>query len=79
MHCNGKCILMQKLKISSAEENSTTAPQPRISMEDYPVSIVQSTTHYPNDAVAVRPVYGLLKASIYMSPDGTHSFHPPRF
>ena len=42
MHCDGRCILMQKLRAFYPEEPDPVAPvPPKINMDDYPVSLAE--------------------------------------
>ncbi|MEZ4945056.1 MAG: hypothetical protein R2804_05985 [Cyclobacteriaceae bacterium] len=48
MACNGKCILMQKLKRVAAapvEQTSDTPPLQKINLTEYPIGFVQFTNH----------------------------------
>jgi hypothetical protein len=43
LHCNGKCILMQKLKAFRAEPPTPAAPAPvKVNFEDYPLGLPAS-------------------------------------
>jgi len=51
MACNGKCILMQKLKRVSAapaEQTPDTPPIQKINFTEYPIGFVQFTNHIPS-------------------------------
>src|SRR5690242_3663126 len=37
MHCNGQCVLMQKLK-AMQKETAPSGPLPKVNFDDYPVS-----------------------------------------
>src|SRR5689334_20073014 len=42
LHCQGKCILMQKLRILQQEEPDPVVPvPPKITLEDYPVCMIE--------------------------------------
>lgn len=48
LHCNGQCILMQRLRALNHEEQTSVPPTPgKINFEDYPVSIDETTQHLP--------------------------------
>lgn len=43
LHCNGQCILMQKLKALNVETQEPSAPAPaKINFEDYPIGFVEA-------------------------------------
>lgn len=44
LECEGKCVLMQRLKQAMGEEEPLpTKPVERVSMKDYPIGIISST------------------------------------
>lgn len=63
MACNGKCILMQKLKRVSAapvEQTPDVPPLQKINLTEYPIGFVQFTNHIPlqvNTAAIVHSGY----------------------
>jgi hypothetical protein len=51
LHCNGKCVLMQRMKALHQQEPDPVAPAPaKINFEEYPVSLIDMLT---NDYVSV--------------------------
>ena len=51
LHCNGKCVLMQRVKSLNTQESDPVAPAPaKIDFEEYPVSLIDMLT---NDYVSV--------------------------
>ncbi len=42
LHCDGKCILMQRIKAMNDEMQEPIAPSPvKINFEDYPIAVVE--------------------------------------
>lgn len=42
LHCNGQCILMQKLKALNPDTPEPTAPAPvKINLQDYPIGFIE--------------------------------------
>lgn len=77
LKCNGQCILMQKLK-KVAREESSPAPVPKVSFEDYPIgfiSCLNPSLQQFSDALATGK--SLYRVNYY-SVSGTDLFHPPR-
>lgn len=78
LHCNGKCVLMKKLKAWDGGTHEPTAPLPvKISFEDYPLGFVEcvvlesrskNTYILQNEYI----VYGSLSAGHLLD-----VFHPP--
>jgi len=79
MACNGKCILMQKLKrvaAAPAEQTPESTPSLKINLSEYPIGFVQfnnpETSRFGTEAIAFS---GYL-VSLPENPSG-EIFHPP--
>lgn len=77
LHCNGQCILMQKLKAFNHESQAEAPPAPvKVNLQEYPIGFIQYTSFEALTPVALRPGYA--------RPDEIPSdaffaeiFHPP--
>lgn len=78
LHCNGKCILMQKLSAFNADMNEPTAPAPaKINFEDYPIGLVVSSQLSQYTPIPQISLVGSMECSTPRSQYIDEIFHPP--
>ena len=77
LHCNGQCVLMQKLKAINAGDPEPTAPAPaKINIEEYPLTFIEDPAPY----IAPAPELNTTFNSHFDFPKRTRIvdiFHPP--
>ena len=76
MHCNGQCVLMVKLK-KSFQEDSNSAPIPKVNFEDYPIGFVSSFVTLIQNSKLFDTITFSLYRNHYASINGSNPFHPP--
>jgi len=77
LQCNGKCILVQKLKALRGESSAPTPPQPvKINLQEYPIGIIENVSL---GEFATLRSYQAFKHCIRSTPCRFFSeiFHPP--
>jgi hypothetical protein len=79
MHCNGQCVLMQRLKAAMGEEQpSQSVPMPKIEFKDYPVGIVSGLLSDLSIECAETQPCNTIYVDLYTSLQSGDFFHPPR-
>jgi hypothetical protein len=77
LHCNGQCILMQKLKAVNGGDPAPTAPAPaKINLEEYPVTFLDEPFSY----TGIPPEVNTICITHFDFPLPTRIadiFHPP--
>jgi hypothetical protein len=79
MHCNGQCVLMQRLKKAMQDEPvSPSAPLPKIEFRDYPIGFISSLFSgvplVSTESIVNNTFYRELCSSLHIG----DFFHPPR-
>jgi hypothetical protein len=80
MHCNGQCILMQKLKAFSAQEQEPAAPAPvKINFEDYPIAICEEFVPATSLLISSNDFENSLPPPFFIGHYISDIFRPPSF
>jgi hypothetical protein len=78
LHCNGQCILMQKIKAMNIETQEPTAPAPaKINFEDYPIGFVEGLHPLKPLSVNTKPGITITSTVKLSGKHITSIFHPP--
>lgn len=77
LKCNGKCILMQKLK-KAVQEESSSAPVPKVNFEDYPIGFISSLITSLQQFPVTLSIGNSNYWDNYYFISGTDLFHPPQ-
>jgi len=75
LQCNGKCILMQKLK-KAVEPSAPSSTLPKVNFEDYPIGFVTSVSHNCNRIIIFSISY-FSNVKKLEPAFGFDFFHPP--
>jgi hypothetical protein len=78
MHCNGQCILMQKLRAFNALEQEPVAPVPvKINLEDYPIGICEEFAAAKSLLSANKDFENSFPPTVFIGRYVVEIFHPP--
>lgn len=79
LHCNGQCILMQKLKgMNETSQDSPTAPAPaKINFEDYPIGFVDASDAVQSLAPNIHSGFSTVPWLMFSNAYEHAIFHPP--
>ncbi len=79
MHCNGQCVLMQRLKKAMQDEPvSPSAPLPKIEFRDYPIGFISSLSTGVHLVSVQSVTNNTVYREFYSSLCVADFFHPPR-
>ena len=78
LHCNGQCILMQKMRAMNAESQDQSRPAPaKINFEDYPIGFVEELPGVKSIACSTSKPLNVSRQFVLSSAHKTAVFHPP--
>ena len=78
LHCNGQCILMQKLRAMNTESQDQSRPAPaKINFEDYPIGFVEELPGVKSLARYVINPFNIVSQTVLSSAYKSAIFHPP--
>lgn len=79
LHCNGQCILMQKLKgMNETSQDSPTPPAPvKINFEDYPIGFVDESTAVKSLGPNTLNGFSTVPWPMFSNAYENAIFHPP--
>jgi hypothetical protein len=78
LHCNGQCILMQKMKAMNTESQDQSRPAPvKINFEDYPIGFVEELPGVESPACSTSKPLNVSRQIVLSSAHKTAVFHPP--
>ena len=78
LHCNGQCILMQKMRTMNTESQDQSRPAPaKINFEDYPVGFVEELPGVKSIAFGLSNPLNISPQIALSSAYKTAVFHPP--
>ena len=79
LQCNGQCILMQKIKASTGEQNSPIAPPApvKINFEDYPIGIIEHLESGHGNLWKLRSLPSDKNEALSHQQSVCEIFHPP--
>ena len=78
LHCNGQCILMQKMRAMNAESQDQSRPAPaKINFEDYPIGFVEELPGVKSIASSTSKPLNVSRQIVLSSAHKTAVFHPP--
>lgn len=78
IHCNGQCILMQKLKAMNIDRQEPEAPAPvKINLEDYPIGFISAGHHNKAGITGVCIVNASVVNEFLTARYRSDIFHPP--
>jgi hypothetical protein len=78
LHCNGQCVLMQKLRAMNAESQDQSRPAPaKINFEDYPIGFIEELPGVKSIASGMSNPLNITPQIALLSAYKTAVFHPP--
>ena len=78
LHCNGQCILMQKMRAMNTESQDQSRPAPaKINFEDYPIGFVEELPCVKSIACSMSNPLNISAQVVLSSAYTTAVFHPP--
>ena len=78
LHCDGKCHLMEKLKVAAGEKPSPSCPAPvKINFEDYPIALLAKISSMVASIQSSEKLYPPQRVAIIGTPVFS-IFHPPQ-
>ena len=78
LHCNGQCILMQKLRTMNTESQDQSRPAPaKVNFEDYPIGFVEELSSIKSLPFCMRNTFNITRQIVVPTAHMTTVFHPP--
>ena len=79
LHCNGQCILMQKLNaINQVMPDSPSPPAPaKINFEDYPIGFIDEFTPVKSPGASTNDRFAIAACIVFSCTFENAIFHPP--
>ncbi|HET6541204.1 MAG TPA: hypothetical protein VFG46_12005 [Chryseolinea sp.] len=78
LHCNGQCILMQKMRAMNTESQDQPRPAPaKVNFEDYPIGFVEELPCVKSIACSISNPLNVSAQVMLSSAYTTAVFHPP--
>jgi len=78
LHCNGQCILMQKMKAMNTESQDQSRPAPaKVNFEDYPIGFVEELSSIKSQPFCISNTFNITRQIVLPTAHKTTVFHPP--
>jgi hypothetical protein len=78
LHCNGQCILMQKLRALNVSDQQTSPPLPaKVNFDDYPLALVESSKQTPHVSGHSKVLCDRILQTSVTPAHLSDIFHPP--